>query len=146
MLCTGRIDCNGRVHIDSNPAAEKWCAARLDQRIEAELRDAAAIRSSQQNRFWYGCVVPFVADQWHSEGRRMVTDAGAEMPLPRWAVHDALLLAFGGPMVSTPLGMARKSSADLTVKQFSELIETVAAYALKEYRSVLPSAEEWSGD
>jgi len=74
----------------------------------------------------------------------MITDTGAELPLPAWAVHDALVLAFGGPMVETPLGMARQSSADMTVRQFSGLIEKVAAYILNEYATALPSAEGWS--
>ncbi len=130
---------------DRSPTLEKWLLKHKGQDIEMELHDKAKIRSDRQNRYWYGCVVKFVAEQWHREGRRMVTDTGAEVPLPRWAVHDALLLAFGGPMVETPLGMARQSSRDKTVADFSALIETVGAYVLHEYQSVLPSSEDWTG-
>jgi len=59
------IDADGLLDLRLPETAREWLKKRSGQRVEVELRDEAAIRSNRQNRYWFGCVIPFVADQWH---------------------------------------------------------------------------------
>lgn len=114
-----------------------WLAERKGQRLEVELRDEAAIRSNRQNRYWWAVCVKTVQECWQLE-------RGDRLPLPKEHVHDALVMAFGGGLVETPLGRTRKSSASMTVEEFSKLIEATAEYLHHKYGCVLPKPEEWS--
>jgi hypothetical protein len=115
--------------------------------VAVELLDEAAIRSNRQNRYFHGPVLDFVAALWKQDGYRYVTPEGAEMPLPKEAIKDALVTAFAGRPVKTPVGPARRiSTASMTVAEFSALIDWIASYCLHKdgARGVLPSPEEWS--
>jgi hypothetical protein len=110
-----------------------------DRRIQDWLKKRphqTAIRSARQNRYWYGVVVQTVNEIWTREARR-------ETPYPKGAVHGALVGAFGGDWVETPLEIVRPSSAELTVAEFSQMIDAVAGWLKDEYKVILPSPEEW---
>ncbi len=125
----------------------RWLDA-LDKRVGGkrfwvELLSEAQIRSSQQNKYWWGVVVDTVAQLWDVDGWRWKMANGVEVPLPKEAVHDALVTAFGGGVVATPLGKARRrSTAEMSVEDFSVLIENVKEYALHKYQIVIPDPEE----
>lgn len=145
MRTAASVTPEGTLRIYETTRLDAWLAKRKGQRIELELRTEAQIRSSQQNRYWHGVVVSTVADLWEREGVRMRTAGGVVIPLPKEAVHDALVTAFGGGVVTTPLGRARrKSTTQMTVEEFSGLIDAVRDYALQKYGSVIPTPEEWS--
>ena len=111
---------------------------RVGKRVWVELLNEAQARSSQANRYWWAVCVATVQECWQR-------DRGDALPLPAEAVHDALVTAFGGGLVETPFGKARrKSSAQMTVDEFSGLIESTADYLNSKYGCVLPSPEEWS--
>lgn len=137
MKFAASVTADGTIRIHDHHRRDRWTAQRLDQRIEVELRDAAAIRSDRQNRYWWAVCVPFVQECWQRE-------RGARLPLPKEAVHDALMTAFGGGWIDTPLGRARNSSARMKVDDFTRLIESVQEYALTKYEAVLPTPEDWS--
>ena len=110
---------------------------RAGKRVCVELLSEAQIRSSQSNRFWWAVCVKTVQECWQLE-------RGDTLPLPKEHVHDALVMAFGGGLVETPLGRARKSTASMSVEEFSALIEATADYLNGKYGCVLPKPEEWS--
>ena len=112
-----------------------WLTKHRGQLIEVELRDAKAIRSNRQNKFWWAVVIPLVRGQWEREKATLIS--------PEF-VHDALVGAFGGDWRDTPLGRARRSSTDMTIEEFSKLIEQTSEYLKDQYGCVLPSPEEWN--
>lgn len=111
-------------------------------RFYVELRDEAEERSSQQNRYWWGVIVKAVREQWIREGVQIVTESGVEMPIPKEQVHDALVTAFGGGMVRTPLGRARKGSSSMSVEEFGHLIEVTSEWWHDRYKSTFPAPGE----
>ncbi len=118
---------------------------RVGKRVTVELLNEAQMRSNQVNRYWWGVCVKTVQECWHlakvEAGEAHIND----LPMAKEHVHDALVTAFGGGMVETPLGKARKSSASMTVEEFSALIEATADYLNTRYKGVvLPKPEEWS--
>ena len=115
----------------------KWHQAldkRSGKRVWVELLSEAQIRSNQQNRRWWGLIVPAVQECWQR-------DRGDTLPLPKEAVHDALVAAFGGGMVKTPLGRARRSTTSMSTEEFTALMEAVEEYALHKYQMVIPDEE-----
>lgn len=149
MRFPATVRADGSLLIFSEEAWKKALAKRAGQRVEVELRSEAQIRSARQNRFFHGPVLDFVASLWWKDGVRYRTPDGADLPLPKEAVKDALVTAFGGGLIQTPLGKARRrSTADMTVAEFSEMLERIGDYCLHKVgaRGVLPSPEEWSGD
>lgn len=121
-----------------------WLLKRNGQGVEVEIRDQAAIRSNRQNRYWWGCIVKTVAEQWEREGILWQEVPGVPTPLPTDVVHDALVTAFGDGFVDTPFGRARRSTTSYSVKEFTRLIDRVAEWYLEKYKGHLPKPEEWS--
>ena len=137
MRFAAAVRADGSLLIYAEEAWKKALIKRKGQRVELELRDEAAIRSHRANAYWWAVCVPFVQECWQRE-------TGDVLPLPKEAVHDALVTAFGGGVVMTPLGKARRNStAAMTVVEFSTLIDAVREYALQKYGSVIPTPEEW---
>ena len=149
MRFLGMVGPDGLFHPWSPEAWVRWLEKRMGQRVEVELRDEAAIRSSRQNRFLHGPVLDFVAALWWKDGVRYRISDGAELPLPKEAVKDALVTAFGGGVIPTPLGKARRrSTADMTVVEFSEMLDRINEYCTHKEgaRGPIPTPEEWNGE
>ena len=143
MRFSAHITDGGTLKVTEESAWRQALDKRAGKRVWVDLLTWAQIRSSQQNRYWFGCVVKFIAEQWHREGRRFTTSTGVEVPLPKGVVHDALVTAFGSGFAETPLGRSRRSTKDYTMEEFSALIDETAAYVLDTYKVPLPSPEEW---
>jgi hypothetical protein len=138
---------------DWPPKAKEWAFRRPDQRIEVELRDEAAIRSSRQNRFLHGPVLDEFARVWHVDGWRYfaTSDPGEDpQPLPRWMVRARVLETFcPHSFAYDGEGNAhrqRKSTADMTVREMSAMFDEMNEYLVHKEgeRGMLPSPEEWS--
>lgn len=129
---------DGTLRVRNPEQWSEWLVKRKGQRLEVELRDEAAIRSSRQNRYYWGVCIPFIQECWQR-------DSGAALPLPKDAVHDALVRALAETEEQmTPLGPGRRSSSSMTVAEFTRLIDAVREYALTKYESHIPTPEEWS--
>jgi hypothetical protein len=113
-------------------------AKRKDGPVWMELHTAAQLRTLRQNAWWWGCVVREVARCWQQA-------SGAELPHSPKTVHGALMRATFGT-VSTPLGEERRSSTDLTTKEFTHLIDETRAYLLERFGVVVPNPDEWAGE
>lgn len=134
MKLSASVAIDGTLRIHDHERWVKWLWKHKTQPVEVEIRSEAKARTSQANRFWHGVVVPLVAEQWEREKGYLI---------PRPFVHDALVGAFGGEWKDTPLGRARRSSADMNVLEFSAMIERTAEYLKEKYGCVLPKPEEW---
>lgn len=138
------------VRIYDKPRWDEWLEKHVAQRIEVELRDEAKVRSNRQNRFFHGPVLEELARVWHADGWRRSHDDGSSSALPRWMVRArALALFCPHDFIKDPDGHAtavRQSTADLSVKEFTAMLEEVAEYLTHKEgeRGILPSPEEWS--
>ena len=101
------------------------------------LQDEQVRRTSAQNRYWWSVVVPTVGQCWQHEKKW-------DAPPAREVIHGALVKAVFGT-VDTPLGPERKSSRDLTLQQFTELIDWTRDYCWTRYRVRIPEAHEVEG-
>lgn len=110
---------------------------KRDGSIYLALWDEKRVRSTQANRFWWGCVLPTVAQCWQAA-------TCAELPLDPETVHEALVGALLG-YVETPMGRVRRRTSTLTVEDFGALIEKTAEYLREKHRVALPSPDEWEG-
>ena len=89
-------------------------------------------RSSQQNRRYWGAIVPTVG--WHFSKDRPV-------PLHSSQVHHVLKSAFLG-VDETPLGPVPKSTRDLTTAEFSAYCDAIEAHAASEWGLHIPAPGE----
>ena len=141
MRFNGFVGPDGSFRPWDNHRWVEWLRKHKGQRIEVELRDEKAIRSSRQNRYWWGVIVPFFADQFQRE-------RGDALPLPHDVVHDVLVFTFatGERSRETPFGTGRRSSASMTTVVFTEMIDRARESARERYQSEIPSPEEWGDD
>lgn len=147
MRFSALIDGDGVMIYTNLPDVDGWCRKRKGQRIEVEFRDADAIRSSQQNRFLHGPVMEEFARVWHADGWRHVVKSTSDA-MPKWMVRARVMEAFcPHHAVMDPSGdvnLVRRSSADLTKAEFSQMLEEMAEYLVHKdgERGILPSPEE----
>ncbi len=137
MRFTAHVTDGGVLQVYDESRWRRALDKRTGKRVTVELLSEAQLRSSQANRYWWAVCVQTVQECWQLE-------RGERLPLPKEAVHDALVMAFGGDSVKTPLGRARKSTGSMSGEEFSALIEATADYLNSKYGCVLPKPEEWS--
>lgn len=143
MRFPAHVTVDGALEVYDQAAWRQALQRKAGKRVWVELLSEAQVRSSQQNRYWWAVVVATVSDLWEREGLRMRTGEGVQIPLPKEVIHDALVTAFGGGVVETPLGKARrKSTPQMTVDEFSALIDATKEYVLHKYGVVIPEPGE----
>jgi hypothetical protein len=103
-------------------------------KIHVELQDERRMHTRQQEKFWYGVVVPIIAQCWKSEkGWAVLPDKSV--------VHGRLVGTVFG-MVDTPLGPERRSSTTLTLEEYGQLIEYASEYLKDKYNVIVPEPGE----
>lgn len=107
-------------------------AAHQGQRVVVTVERHHDRRSSQQNRWYWGAIVPAVAGHL-SQGRAL--------PLSDDQAHHVLKSAFIG-VEDTPLGPVPKSSAALTMAAFSAYCDAIVAHAASEWGLAIPAPED----
>lgn len=145
MRVTASVTSSGTIQLPLDERLRAWLVKRKGQRLEVELRDEAAIRSDRQNRYFHGPLIDHVAALWWEDGIRYCSPEGVEFPMPREAIKDALVTAFGGGVIETPLGKARRrSTADMTVAEMSALFERINEYCVHKVgaRGPIPDPED----
>jgi hypothetical protein len=119
---------------DLDNAAESAALVRRIERTsgrhEIILRKFKARRSAAQNRYWWGVVIPVLAECWQCSHQ----DA-----------HDRVTLEFvgqareiGGKALTVP-----GSTSALSTSQFNQLVQSVQQYAAFEYGKNIPDPNEW---
>ena len=101
--------------------------------VDVTIRQHKAQRSSAQNRYWHGVVIPLIADElgWSREDRPHL--------------HYWLLTVFGGTHHDEKTGLDIPNiqhSRALNTKQFAELVDWVLRYAMTEWGIHLPAPNE----
>lgn len=127
----GKVDA-GKLVLD-DPVRWTGALARLaGQRVFLTVERERIQRTTQQNRWYWGMVVPLVAD-FLSQGR--------ELPLSNDQAHYVLKSAFLG-VDETPLGPVPKSTRKLSVEEFSTYCEKIVSHAAAEWGLNIPAPGE----
>ena len=124
---TGRVD-QGRVCMDE---PQRWLATLgrwNGKRVEVSIRVPTERRSSQQNRWYWSCIVP-IAKEVLSQGR--------VVPLSKDQAHYVLASAFLGSE-ETPLGTVPIKTSALSTKDFATYCERIVAHAASEWGIAIP--------
>jgi hypothetical protein len=122
----------GKVIFDQSLAWTGTLARHEGKRVTVTVRKLSVRRSSNQNRWYWSCVVPFVAE---------CLSVGRALPLSRDQAHYVLKSAFLGTE-DTPLGPIPKSTAGLSIEEFSAYCERIVAHAATEWGVALPQPGE----
>lgn len=83
-------------------------------------------RNAEQNRFLWGVVYRDIAEQAWVDGRQFGKDTWHEYFARKFGVCDEMTLPDGEIIVR------RKSTADMSIGEFSEYLNQVQAYAARE--------------
>ncbi|OWK42436.1 recombination protein NinB [Fimbriiglobus ruber] len=107
------------------------------RRIVISVEEVKKARSSQQNRYYWGCVVKLITDAFRDAGNMVNSDD----------VHDFLKAEVGrlSQVLVTVEGEVFRgpgSTAKLTTTEFSNYIEAVKAWAADRLDLKIPSPDE----
>lgn len=122
----------GKVELDDKLG---WNAllARLDgKRVRVSVGSVDQRRSSQQNRWYFGVIVPIAAE---------VLSQGRAVPLSKEQAHYVLASAFLG-CEETPLGPVPMKTSLLSTAQFATYCERIVAHMASEWRMHVPMPGE----
>lgn len=122
-LFYGRVDKAGKVVFDQPFEWAKHCAGLKNQRIEVTARKQRTQRSLKQNRAYFGLIVSAVAEH---------------CGYTKDEAHEALAFKFlrlGEPDALLP---TRRSTADLTTKEFEDYTAQVKQFAAEELGLLIP--------
>ena len=116
------------------PEGEAVCLSKQGQLVKVEVLSPKQLHSRQQEKYWHGVIVPMILACWLAEKEWAVKPNHD-------TVHGRLVRAVFGE-IETPLGPERMSSTNLTVEQYSELIERGIEYLMDRYKVTVPPCRE----
>lgn len=115
-----------------------WLSHLRGKRVTVTLEKERSTRSTQQNRYWWSCIVPMFQEIW-SLAR---TEAGLP-PYSREQVHEVLVEALAGcedgPLPGTRV---RKRTSQMDSADFTKLVDAARALAWDNYGVSIPSPGE----
>jgi hypothetical protein len=128
VVIRGRVNDAGDRFVGVDPAAvRRELKARAGKEIELVLRAPKSKRSIEANAYWWGVAVPMIAE-----------DLGYDKH-EHDQVHYALVSKCFGVRQDPKLGeVPNKRSSQLTVGEFSELMEWAVRFAATELGIVVP--------
>lgn len=121
--------------IFTNPALFRRGLARLaGKRVYLSVETERALRSTVQNRYWFGVIVETFRDMW-SKGRK---EAGLP-PYTKEQAHDVLVQVLlgteEGPVLGSRVSVPTRT---LNAAEFSALIEKARSMAAQDYGMNIP--------
>lgn len=125
----GIVDGKGHLKLD-DPAAFARQVARLANRpIEISIKQARSQRSGNQNRYWWGVVIPILSEHLGYDKDEM---------------HEAIKYKFLRLDAEPDAhGLVRmRGTSVLNTKEFTDLIEEVVTWAWAEFGVVIPLPNE----
>ena len=138
VLASGAISAAGEWVPDERHRWAAWLSHLRGKRVSLTLATERHVRSAQQNRYWWACVVPIFQEVW-SIAR---TQAGLP-PYDRDETHDVLaqvLIGYeDGPLPGTRV---RKRTRDMAKPDFAKLVDAARELALHQYGIVIPAPGE----
>ena len=117
-----------------SPEGEAVVLSNSGRVVKVEILTPKQIHTRQQEKYWWAVIVPMILACWaHEMGWTVLPD--------KEVVHGRLVSAVFGT-VDTPLGPERVSSRNLTVEQYTKLIEAGKDYLWAKYKVTAPEPNE----
>jgi hypothetical protein len=124
-------DSTGKLHLDSPSVFKAWVATLANKPVEIIVRQQRRNRSKRANAYWWGVVIPTIAD------------ALGYLPYEHEAVHDAVVRKIVGLRPeSDPRLEIRQSTHDMDVQDFGVLIEATVIWAATDLGVVVPDPDK----
>lgn len=114
ILFRGQVDENGKLHLLDRSKFLASLLALRNKTVEVEVRKYRRSRTIQQNKFYFGVVLPILADHTGYSADEM---------------HDALKLKFLLDRERNDELPTVKSTTSLTTQEFIEYIEAIRLLA-----------------
>ena len=120
----GDCDPKGRIAFDDPQAVVRYCRAKhAGTRVDVTIRARKAQRSDRQNRYWWGVVIPLLAEHCGYTDDEM---------------HEALKAKFLGTE-DLSRGLLRiGSTKKLGTKAFADLVDRVTVWAAQDLGVMIP--------
>lgn len=135
MNFSGTIDKNGYLHIKTPETwlkipslAGKWVSVSITTFKK---------RSSDQNRYYWGCVIPIFRDIYKNLGYD-ITDDETHDTLAKRLLGEIDMINADGEVV----GRKTRSTTTLTTKEFTEYCEAAQRYAAQHFSVYIPDPNE----
>ena len=134
---TPRVEFSATVSEDGMILPEGGSALRArlarwkGRKVLIKVRPWQETRSGQQNRWYWGRIIPAARKKWSTEERRLSDDQA----------HYILKWTFLGT-VETPMGPVPADSHDLSVSEFWDYCERICAHFAAEYGIEIPRPGE----
>ena len=125
-LFAGKIE-NGKLKLDDIVGFKKYLLGLEDKKVQVIVRKFKTSRSLKQNSYYWGVIVPIIAD-WVGEGDRE-------------SIHEALKEKFLKVRTSKGLKIVQ-STTKLTTTEFEIYLEKVKRWASMECNLVIPDPNQ----
>ena len=125
----GIVDGRGKLVLDDHSAYARQLATLANKPVELTIKQKRSQRSGNQNRYWWGVVIPILSESLGYDKDEM---------------HEALkykFLRLDAEPDSNGLVRMRGTST-LNTKEFTDLIEEVVTWAGAEFGCVIPLPNE----
>ena len=128
---SGVVTTAGKLELDSRNGFTGYVRTLAGKEIDLVITKRKYTRTNNQNRFWWGVVVPMFAEACGYAVRE------------HEAVHDELVRVLVGLKPdSNPALQIRQSTTDLTTEQFNELIEQAQIFGAEKLGIVIPDPDK----
>ena len=113
-----------------------WMGALNDKKpLRVIVVDSEAKRNAEQNKYYWGVVIKSIADQAWVGGMQFSSAAWHEQSAQMFGIKEEIRLPNG------TLTTRRKSTTDMKVREFSQYIDEVCAWAGTELGVRFPAPE-----
>jgi hypothetical protein len=112
---------------------------RLDgKKVLVTVAEVKRVRTTQQNRYYWGCVVKLITDAFRDAGNMVNAEDVHEFLKAEVGRLSQVLVTRDGEVLRGP-----GSTAKLTTTEFSNYIEVVKAWAAEVLGLAIPSPDEY---
>lgn len=125
-LFRGFVDENGRFSLDFPLQFRAYVGRFKGEEVEIEFRKRRTKRSNQQNKYWWGVVIPLLAEHCGYSHDEM---------------HEAIKAKFLGTEDMSRGLLRIGSTTKLSTLEFAELTDRVIVWAAGELGVVIPQPE-----
>lgn len=127
----GACDQDAKLHLDAPSVFKAFLSKFAGKRVRLRLELDTPVRSKNANKYWWGVVIPCIADEL------------GYLPHEHEAVHDAVVRHLVGLRpCSDPRLQIRQSTHDMDRDDFGVLIESAVIWAATELGIVIPDPDK----
>ena len=136
---SGKVNCNGILHIQNRAQFDKELAAMFpDKEVEIIVKKKAAKRSNPQNRYFHGVALPII--------RQRLIDLGFEEAYSKEWVKDfvkcsCLKIEVANPATGEVMETLGKTS-QLTKSEFADMVARLERFCAEKLDIILPMPGE----